>query len=77
MESNHLPVGYQPTARPESLAAKTMEPGSRLELLCHPYQGCGSPSILAGQNYGADGDARNPNLSLTKRAFFLLNYIGE
>ena len=46
MESNHLPVAYQATARPESLAA-TMEPGSRLELLCHPYQGCGSPSILA------------------------------
>ena len=75
MESNHLPVGYQPTARPESLAA--MGPGGRLELLCQPYQSCGSPSILAGNNYGADGDARNPNLSLTKRAFFLLNYIGE
>ena len=75
MESNHLPVGYQPTARPESLAA--MGPSGRLELPCQPYQSCGSPSILAGNNYGADGDARNPNLSLTKRAFFLLNYIGE
>ena len=75
MESNHLPVGYQPTARPESLAA--MDPSGRLELPCQPYQSCGSPSILAGNNYGADGDARNPNLSLTKRAFFLLNYIGE
>jgi hypothetical protein len=66
---------YQPTARPESLAA--MGPNGRLELPCQPYQSCGSPSILAGNNYGADGDARNPNLSLTKRAFFLLNYIGK
>ena len=32
---------------------------------------------LPGTTDGADGDARNPNLSLTKRAFFLLNYIGE
>ena len=52
MESNHLPVGYQPTARPESLAA--MGPSGRLELPCQPYQSCGSPSILAGNNYAVN-----------------------
>src|ERR1019366_2788139 len=58
MESNHLPVGYQPTARPESLAA--MDPSGRLELPCQPYQSCGSPSILAGNNYGAGSENRTP-----------------
>ena len=30
MESNHLPIGYRPIARPESFAG--MEPGVRIEL---------------------------------------------
>ena len=35
------------------------------------------PLSLPGTTYGADGDARNPNLSLTKRAFFLLKATGR
>jgi hypothetical protein len=53
------PVGYQPTARPESFAAVELD--SRLELLCHPYQRCGSPSILVEHNFnGARSENRTP-----------------
>ena len=65
MESNHLPVADRATARPESLAA--MEPGSRLELLCHPYQGCGSPSILAGHEPWIPAADLNRALLITKQ----------
>src|ERR1039458_9700253 len=50
MESNHLPVGYQPTARPESFAA--MDPGGRLELPCQPYQS--SPGEQSADNRQGD-----------------------
>src|SRR5450432_4331594 len=62
MESNHLPVGYQPTARPESLAA--VGPSGRLELPCQPYQSCGSPSILAGNKlWGRRGCSKSQPLA--------------
>ena len=75
MESNHLPAGYQPAARPESLAA--VVPAGDLNSPVSLTKAADRHLSLPGTTYGADGDARNPNLSLTKRAFFLLKATGR
>src|ERR1035438_8971150 len=43
MESNHLPIGYRPIARPESFAG--MEPGVGFELTCPVYKTGASPRM--------------------------------
>lgn len=54
MESNHLPVGYQPTARLESLTGVGPERG--LEPRYLRYQRSTSPSMLSRQNWGLAAD---------------------
>src|ERR1022692_2200050 len=49
MESNHLPIGYRPIARPESFAG--MEPGVRVELTYPVYKTGASPRMLTRRTH--------------------------
>jgi hypothetical protein len=49
MESNHLPIGYQPIARPESFAG--MEPGVGIELTYPVYKTGASPQMLTRRTH--------------------------
>ena len=49
MESNHLPIGYRPIARPESYAG--MEPGVRVELTCPVYKTGALPRMLTRRTH--------------------------
>jgi hypothetical protein len=49
MESNHLPIGYRPIARPESFAG--MEPGVGIELTCPVYKTGASPRMLTRRTH--------------------------
>src|ERR1035438_10096511 len=48
MESNHLPIGYRPIARPESFAG--MEPGVRVELTYPVYKTGASPRMRSEEH---------------------------
>jgi|HubBroStandDraft_1064217.scaffolds.fasta_scaffold02459_8 hypothetical protein len=49
MESNHLPIGYRPIARPESFAG--MEPGVGIELTSPVYRTRASPHMLTRRTH--------------------------
>jgi hypothetical protein len=49
MESNHLPIGYRPIARPESFAG--VEPGVRVELTYPVYKTGASPRMLTRRTH--------------------------
>src|ERR1035441_10892408 len=49
MESNHLPIGYRPIARPESFAG--MEQGVRVELTYPVYKTGASPRMLTRRTH--------------------------
>jgi hypothetical protein len=58
MESNHLPIGYRPIARPESFAG--MEPGVGLELTYPVYKTGASPQCLPGRHTWSQCRESNP-----------------
>ena len=49
MESNHLPIGYRPIARPESFAG--MEPGVGIEPTYPVYRTGASPQMLTRRTH--------------------------
>ena len=73
MESNHLPIGYQPIARPESFAG--MEPGVGIELTYPVYKTSASPLMLTRHTWSQRRES-NPKSAAYRAAALPLSYTG-
>src|ERR1039457_2532221 len=74
MESNHLPIGYRPIARPESFAG--MEPGARVELTYPVYKTGASPRMLTRRHTWSQCRESNPGSAAYHAAALPLSCTG-